>query len=305
VFGETVVEEPTCPWNLVCDENGNCTENTVDPDESTLLNPCDVLGEDGACHGPLNQDDVCVNMDGQDSTCHGPLAEGQLRPEEQGFSSTQLGLYGAVGVATIAGLWYGVPWFYKKYIKKAEGEDDTDADDVSQPGNGGSNGQGNGQDGDNNSVNTDATGATGPSQPTTTTDGPIPGPTTGGGGNQVPPLMLQVGTYVLHHDTLYTVSNNANQLTLYNGAPDALNPLHFDVNGDDYLLTTFDYQGTTYTVTNVILVAQKASNGCGCGAKAGSKTVVCQEGQAGNLSGNDVTFDFGLVSTKAPTAGGL
>merc|ERR1711964_486137 len=254
-----------------------------------------------------SQSQCTVGPDGERN--ENPDYEGQGGADDtvapvEGSNTLLYSAYAVAGVAVVGGLY----WAYVKFIRAApteDGEDDTDADDVSQPGNGGSNGQGNGQDGDNNSVNTDATGTTGASQPTTTTDGPIPGPTTGGGGNQVPPLMLQVGTYVLHHDTLYTVSNNANQLTLYNGAPDALNPLHFDVNGDDYLLTTFDYQGTTYTVTNVILVAQKASNGCGCGAKAGSKTVVCQEVQAGNLSGNDVTFDFGLVSTKAPTAGGL
>jgi len=296
VFGETVVEEPTCPWNLVCDENGNCTENTVDPDESTLLNPCDVLGEDGACHGPLNQDDVCVNMDGQDSTCHGPLAEGQLRPEEQGFSSTQLGLYGAVGVATIAGLWYGVPWFYKKYIKKAE------VDPTQGP-------QQPPVDDNNTSVNTDATDTT----DGTTTDPIIDGNTTGGQtdptdgptvGGQPAPLVLEQGSYVLKNGNFYEVEQQ-NELTVpgANSTDDAL----YYAAGDHYLQKHFQHQGQNYEIVNIAQRQQKNAGGCsGCrGTHAVTDIIARDTAQAQNAPTVTIAWANAPTQMEVVTTPGL
>lgn len=103
---ETVVvdEEPTSPW-CFDNENGECVP---DADKE----PC-VPGVDAQCQGPTDQ---CFDMDGSDPLCQGLL-------NKEGLSSTEVGLWGAAAVASIAGLYYGVPFLYKKLVAWKNGSD--------------------------------------------------------------------------------------------------------------------------------------------------------------------------------------
>merc|ERR1711964_969723 len=188
----------------------------------------------------------------------------------------------------------GLYWAYVKFIRAAPTQEDGEDDTAS--------------------VHTNATGSTDGTTVTDPTDGgnanttpgPTDGPTVGGNVNVLPPLAR--GTYVLHRGILHRVSGDNNELTRHDNAPVAGDQVYFEANADDYLLERFVEEGTTYTITNIRVVAYKKKTCGACGGTAASMTVVAQAHDPaaaipGQLLQGDVTFTFEQLSTKAPTVG--